>query len=67
MTLPSEAELKVESNFLIKEKGKPENAESSKCNIMNECEFPALAKIDIVKHMSMLTQMKKMRFRECGY
>ena len=34
LTLPSEAELKVVSIFLINEKEKPENAESSNSNIL---------------------------------
>lgn len=82
LTLPSEAELKVVSNFLMKEKEKPENADSSNLKILfpvkdafratyslfeacetfgsstsvNECAFSALARIDIVKRMSMSTQ-----------
>lgn len=82
LILPSEAELNVVSRYLIKEKDKPENAESSNLKILfpvrsgfpqsyrlfeacetfgsstsvNECAFSALARIDVMKRMSMSTQ-----------
>lgn len=82
LILPTEAELNVVSNFLMKEKEKPENAKISNLKMLfpvrsafpetyrlfeacetfgsstavNECAFSALARIDVLKRMSMSTQ-----------
>lgn len=81
LILPFEAELDVVSRYLIKEKDKPENAESSNLKILfpvrsafpqsyrlfeacesstsvNECAFSALARIDVMKRMSMSTDLR---------